>query len=58
MLIGRHHVKPFSSIACAGLAKLSIEISAVALDDFARLMRSDFERWTAIVETSGFTPQD
>jgi tripartite-type tricarboxylate transporter receptor subunit TctC len=42
----------------AGLARLGIEVDAVALDGFARLMRSDFERWRSIVQTSGFTPQD
>lgn len=42
----------------AGLARLSIEISAVSLGDFARLIKSDFERWGSIVQASGFTPQD
>jgi tripartite-type tricarboxylate transporter receptor subunit TctC len=42
----------------AGLAKLGIEIEAVSLDEFAQLMRSDFERWRYIVRISGFTPQD
>jgi tripartite-type tricarboxylate transporter receptor subunit TctC len=42
----------------AGLTNLSIEISAVALGDFARLMKSDFERWRTVVQASGFTPQD
>jgi tripartite-type tricarboxylate transporter receptor subunit TctC len=42
----------------AGLARLGIAIEAVSLDDFAGLMRSDFEHWRSIVQTSGFTPQD
>ncbi|HEY7302073.1 MAG TPA: tripartite tricarboxylate transporter substrate-binding protein [Xanthobacteraceae bacterium] len=42
----------------AGLARLGIEIDSVSLDRFARLMRSDFERWASIVQSSGFTPQD
>jgi tripartite-type tricarboxylate transporter receptor subunit TctC len=41
-----------------GLTRLSIEISAISLGDFARLMKSDFEHWRAIVRDSGFTPQD
>ncbi|HLH93675.1 MAG TPA: tripartite tricarboxylate transporter substrate-binding protein [Xanthobacteraceae bacterium] len=42
----------------AGLARLSIEVSAVSRADFAKLVKSDFERWGAIVQASGFTPQD
>ena len=42
----------------AGLTRLSIEVSAISLGDFAKLVRSDLERWGAIVQASGFTPQD
>ena len=42
----------------AGLTRLSIEVSAIALGDFAELIKSDFERWGSIVASSGFTPQD
>jgi tripartite-type tricarboxylate transporter receptor subunit TctC len=42
----------------AGLKRLSIEVSAVSREDFARLMHSDFERWRSVVQASGFTPQD
>jgi len=42
----------------SGLTRLSIEISAVSLADFARLMKSDFERSRMLVQASGFTPQD
>jgi tripartite-type tricarboxylate transporter receptor subunit TctC len=42
----------------AGLSRLSIEVSAVSLDDFAALMRSDWERWRSVVQASGFAPQD
>jgi tripartite-type tricarboxylate transporter receptor subunit TctC len=42
----------------AGLTRLSIEVSAISLGDFARLMKSDFERWGLVVQATGFTPQD
>jgi tripartite-type tricarboxylate transporter receptor subunit TctC len=42
----------------AGLTRLSVEISTISLMDFARLMKSEFERWDSVVLASGFTPQD
>jgi tripartite-type tricarboxylate transporter receptor subunit TctC len=42
----------------AGLARLSVEIGAISLSDFARLIKSDFERWGSIVQASGFVPED
>jgi len=42
----------------AALAKMSYEIAKASRGDFARLIRSDFERWGSIVQASDFTPQD
>ena len=42
----------------SGLAKFAVEIDAVSLDDFARLLASESERWKAIVQATGFTPID
>jgi tripartite-type tricarboxylate transporter receptor subunit TctC len=47
-----------SSTVKAGLTRLSIEVSAISLGDFATLVRSDFERWGSVVRASGFMPQD
>ena len=42
----------------AGLTKLSVEIEAMSPDAFAKLMRSEFDRWGSVVQASGFTPTD
>jgi tripartite-type tricarboxylate transporter receptor subunit TctC len=42
----------------SGLAKLSLEIDAVALADFSSLIASESKRWAAIVRATGFTPLD
>jgi tripartite-type tricarboxylate transporter receptor subunit TctC len=42
----------------AGLRKLSIDVSAVSREGFARLLEADYERWRSVVQASGFTPQD
>jgi tripartite-type tricarboxylate transporter receptor subunit TctC len=42
----------------SGLGRLSIEVSAISLGDFARLVKSDFDRWGSVVQASGFTPLD
>lgn len=42
----------------AGLAKLAVEIDAIAMGDFGRLLASESERWKAIVRATGFTPTD
>jgi tripartite-type tricarboxylate transporter receptor subunit TctC len=47
-----------SSEVKSGLTRLSIEVSPIALGDFAKLVRSDLEHWGAVVQASGFTPQD
>jgi tripartite-type tricarboxylate transporter receptor subunit TctC len=47
-----------SSEVKSGLSRLSIEVSAISLGDFARLVKSDFERWGSIVRDTSFTPLD
>jgi tripartite-type tricarboxylate transporter receptor subunit TctC len=42
----------------AAFAKISYEIAAVSGSDFARLIKSDFERWGPIVKASGYKPED
>jgi tripartite-type tricarboxylate transporter receptor subunit TctC len=42
----------------SGLAKFAVEIDSVSLDDFARLLALESERWKAIVQATGFTPID
>ena len=42
----------------AGLAKLSINPTGESPEEFARLVKSDFDRWGPIVQASGFTPED
>jgi tripartite-type tricarboxylate transporter receptor subunit TctC len=42
----------------AGLTRLSVEIGAISLGDFARLIKADFERWGSVVQASGFVPED
>jgi tripartite-type tricarboxylate transporter receptor subunit TctC len=42
----------------AGMAKQFVEIDAIALTDFARLIGSESERWKAIVQATEFTPND
>ena len=42
----------------AGLTRLSLEIDATSLGDFARLIKSDFDRWGSVVQASGFAPED
>ena len=41
-----------------GLAKLSMDPAGETPKEFAQLIKSDFERWGPIVQTSGFTPED
>jgi tripartite-type tricarboxylate transporter receptor subunit TctC len=40
----------------SGMAKLSVEVDAIALSDFARLLASESDRWKGIVQATGFTP--
>jgi tripartite-type tricarboxylate transporter receptor subunit TctC len=42
----------------AGLTALSVEIDVISLEDFALLVKSEFDRWGSVVRTSGFTPED
>jgi len=42
----------------SGMANLSVEIDAISMADFARLIASESERWKAIVRATGFTPTD
>lgn len=42
----------------AGMAKLLVEPETIAMEDFARLIASESDRWKAIVETTGFLPTD
>jgi tripartite-type tricarboxylate transporter receptor subunit TctC len=42
----------------AGLAKLSYEPAGASPDDFAKQIKSDFDRWGPIVRASGFTPDE
>jgi tripartite-type tricarboxylate transporter receptor subunit TctC len=39
----------------SGLAKLSLEPSAISLNDFAQRLRADTQKWELLVKTSGFT---
>lgn len=42
----------------SGMAKLAVELDAISMGDFARLIASESERWKAIVQASGFVPTD
>jgi tripartite-type tricarboxylate transporter receptor subunit TctC len=42
----------------SGIAKLSVEIDAIPMGDFAQLIATESERWKAIVQATGFTPTD
>jgi tripartite-type tricarboxylate transporter receptor subunit TctC len=42
----------------SGMAKLAVELDAVSLGDFGRLIASQSDRWKAIVQATGFVPTD
>jgi tripartite-type tricarboxylate transporter receptor subunit TctC len=42
----------------AGLSNLSLDITGSTPAEFARLIKSDTERWASIVRASGFRPED
>jgi tripartite-type tricarboxylate transporter receptor subunit TctC len=42
----------------ASLAKLAFEPAGASPSDFAKLIKSDFDRWGPIVRASGFTPEE
>ena len=41
----------------AAFTKISYEIATASGADFARLIKSDFERWGPIVKASGYKPE-
>jgi tripartite-type tricarboxylate transporter receptor subunit TctC len=41
-----------------GMTTLSIEIEVIPHERFARLLRSEFERWGRVVASSGFMPEE
>ncbi|MET0678620.1 MAG: tripartite tricarboxylate transporter substrate-binding protein [Bradyrhizobium sp.] len=42
----------------SGMAKFAVEPDVIAMDDFARLIASETDRWKAIVDATGFVPTD
>ncbi|TCU72552.1 tripartite-type tricarboxylate transporter receptor subunit TctC [Bradyrhizobium sp. R2.2-H] len=42
----------------SSLAKLSVEIDAIAMDKFAQLLASESARWRGIVQATEYSPQD
>jgi len=42
----------------AGLEKLSLAPAGASPEEFARLVKSEFDRWGAVVEASGFTAEN
>ncbi|NOJ43506.1 tripartite tricarboxylate transporter substrate-binding protein [Bradyrhizobium australiense] len=40
----------------SGIMKLGVEVDAISMGDFARLIASESERWKAIVQATDFTP--
>jgi tripartite-type tricarboxylate transporter receptor subunit TctC len=42
----------------SGMTKLGVELDAIAMDDFARLVAAQSERWKAVVQATGFMPTD
>jgi tripartite-type tricarboxylate transporter receptor subunit TctC len=42
----------------ATFTKIAYEVAGDSAADFARLVKSDFERWRLVVQASGFTPLD
>ncbi|MHC2334259.1 tripartite tricarboxylate transporter substrate-binding protein [Bradyrhizobium sp. USDA 4454] len=40
----------------SGMAKLSVDVDAIAMNDFARLLASESDRWKGIVQATGFSP--
>jgi tripartite-type tricarboxylate transporter receptor subunit TctC len=42
----------------SGMTKLGVEIDSISMNDFARLISSESERWKAIVQAVGFVPTD
>jgi tripartite-type tricarboxylate transporter receptor subunit TctC len=42
----------------SGAAKISVDAMSLTTVDFAKLIKSDFDRWGPIVHASGFSPED
>jgi tripartite-type tricarboxylate transporter receptor subunit TctC len=42
----------------AGMTKLAVELDAISLGDFARLIASQSDRWKSVVQATGFVPTD
>jgi tripartite-type tricarboxylate transporter receptor subunit TctC len=42
----------------SGMARLAVELDAISMGDFVRLIASETERWKAIVQATGFVPTD
>lgn len=40
----------------SGMAKLSVDVDAIAMNEFAGLLASESEHWKGIVQATGFTP--
>ncbi|MCA1395161.1 tripartite tricarboxylate transporter substrate-binding protein [Bradyrhizobium sp. BRP56] len=40
----------------SGMAKLSVDVDAIAMNDFAQLLATESDRWKGIVRATGFTP--
>jgi tripartite-type tricarboxylate transporter receptor subunit TctC len=40
----------------SGMTRLAVELDAISMGDFARLIASESERWKSIVQATGFTP--
>lgn len=41
-----------------GMTNLAVEVDAISMGDFARLIAAESERWKGIVRATGFTPTD
>jgi tripartite-type tricarboxylate transporter receptor subunit TctC len=42
----------------SGMERLALDIDAISMGDFARLIASESDRWKAIVQATGFAPTD
>jgi tripartite-type tricarboxylate transporter receptor subunit TctC len=47
-----------TSVIERSLAKLSVEIDSISMDNFAQLLVSESARWKGIVQATGFSPND
>lgn len=42
----------------SGMTKLGVELDAISMGDFARLIATQSDRWKAVVQATGFVPTD